>query len=161
MYVFDIHRHHATMMIYTQFLSRNMQQTTSQKAPLARFPLGLLCDHSQKTKFQKVVKSGFKVTTFWRILNQYQTPHLLSPNTLNYVKESVINKVGCPVVSKARIGLFLWFFITQQISFFRSWCQGKDFFDIMTQKKYSFETRQKWPWSQNWTPKMTQMVPPG
>ena len=67
---------------------------STQEAPLARFPCGLLCDHSQNTKFQKVVKSWFKSDVISANLNQYQIPHLLSPNTLNYFKAAMIFRFG-------------------------------------------------------------------
>ena len=60
------------------------------------------CDHTQNTKFQKVVKSVFRSGVFSANLNQYQILHLLSQNTLNYFKvpaiENAVSKIQITVI---------------------------------------------------------------
>ena len=113
---------------------------------MGQFPLALLCDHSQNAKFQKVVKSFFKSGVPSTNLNQYQIPHLLSPNTLNYIKVPVINKAGsqwCQSGVKGPNWAFSLFFRNISSRFLLFWIQqmmllmpGKRLsFDILPHKK--------------------------
>ena len=138
---------------------------------MGQFPLALLCDHSQNTKFQKVVKSFFKSGVTSTNLNQYQILHLLSPNTLNYIKVPVIDKAGSQWCQSGIKGpnwaLSLVFHnISSRFLLFRiplmmllvPWKRPS--FDILPHKKCSSEKRKRWPRSRNRIQKMRQMGPP-